>query len=171
MADKKILLGMLALVLAFGMAVVGCGGDDDSGGADTWANVTSMTQLNGTWKGSSSQRDSEGGVTLTATMEMTVTITATNATTGTMSGSQKLTYTYSGIDTATWNEIKKEAQGEAGVTVNDAAHSITISDTFSSKQISLAKDMKGVQINQNGTKLKQPADDEDGSPEMIFTKQ
>jgi hypothetical protein len=36
MEKKKFWLGMLAVTLVFGMAVVGCGGDDDSGGKDPY---------------------------------------------------------------------------------------------------------------------------------------
>jgi len=173
MADKKIWMGILALALVFGMAVVGCGGDDSSSSeADTWASVTSLTQLNGTWKGSATQRNSNGGITMTMTMEMTMTIIATNATTGTMSGVQKMTYTFSGnIDTATWNSIKESFGGEEGVIINDSARSIIMTDTITSQSIKLT-DLTGAQINQNGKKVKQPAGaDGEGSPEMIFIKQ
>jgi len=52
MTNKKIWLGILVMVLVFGIAVVGCnngssggvGGNDE---ADTWTNVTSLTQLKG----------------------------------------------------------------------------------------------------------------------------
>lgn len=52
---------MLVLVLVFGMTVVGCEIEPE---ADTWTNVTSLSQLNGTWKGSYSQTETEEGITI-----------------------------------------------------------------------------------------------------------
>ena len=45
MVNKKFLLGILIMVLVFGMTVVGCGGDDSTGGSGSasWTN-----DLNGT---------------------------------------------------------------------------------------------------------------------------
>jgi hypothetical protein len=175
MANKKLWLGMLVLVLVFGMTVVGCDDSDSGNGGggdpDTWTNVTSMTQLNGTWKGSVSLTETQQGVTIKMTQEMTMTITATNATTGTMSGTQKMTITYSGTGVSeNWNDIK-EGFEEEGWTVNDTTHSMSMTDTIASQSMSMS-DMDGVQINQNSTKLKVPADAMgEGSPEMIFIKQ
>jgi hypothetical protein len=175
MANKKLWLGMLVLVLVFGMTVVGCDDSDSGNGGggdpDTWTNVTSLSQLNGTWKGSFSLSETEQGVTIKMTQEMTVTITATNATTGTMSGTQKMTITYSGTGVnENWSEIKQGATSE-GWTVDDTNHSMSITDTIDSQSISMSE-MDGVQINQNNTKFKLPAGVmEEGSPEIIFIKQ
>jgi hypothetical protein len=175
MSNKKIWLGMLVLVLVFGMTVVGCDDSDsgNGGGADpdTWTNVTSLTQLNGTWKGSFPLTETEQGVTIKMTQEMTMTITATNATTGTMSGTQKMTIAYSGNGVSeNWSEIKEGATSE-GWTVDDTNHSMSITDTIASQSISMSQ-IDGVQINQNSTKFKLPAGTmEEDSPEMIFIKQ
>jgi len=164
MENKKIWLGILVMVLVFGIVAVGCKTDEEG---DSWSNVTSLTQVAGTWKGSYSQTQSQGGASATIVQEQTITINATNATTGTMSGSAKITYTYSGISEADWNSIKQSASGMT-VTFNDATHSMTMTQPISSQSISLSN-YDGAQLNQNGTKLKVPAQED--SPEIIFTKQ
>jgi hypothetical protein len=178
MANKKFWLGILVIVLVFGMTVVGCdngstsGGSKGGGGADTWSDVTSLSQLNGTWKGSATLTSTEQGITMRMTMEMTMTITATNATTGERSGTQKMTITFSGNSINTyWSDIKEGYPSEEGWTVNDSTYSVTTTDTIPSEPISMS-DMNGAQINQNGTKVKVPAGimDED-SPQIIFIKQ
>jgi hypothetical protein len=61
---------------------------------------------------------------------------------------------------------------QEGVTVNNADHSITMTQNFSGTPISLEEDIKGAQINQSGTKLKIPAGTMgEGSPEIILAKQ
>jgi hypothetical protein len=157
MANKKIWLGILVTV--FGMMVVGCPdgstGDDET---DTWTNVTSLMQLNGTWK-CSYRTESEG---IMETWEATMTITATNATTGTMSD-HSVKVTYSGITNTQWQDIKaKFVNSETETcTFNDSTHTVTM--TISSQPIELS-DFNGQMINQNGTKLR------DGQM-MIYTKQ
>ena len=169
MANKKNWFGILVMVLVFGMAVVGCDNDPVNGGGDTWSNVTSLSQLNGTWKGSYSFTETEDGITVKTTTEMTLTI---NASAKTQSGTMKITMAFSGAGIAeSWSGIK-EAFEETGFTFNDSNHSMsmteTFSDTFDDNDIAemLAS---GIQINQNGTKVKQPAGD--GMPEIIMTKQ
>jgi hypothetical protein len=172
MTKKKIWLGILALALVFGMTVVGCD-NGSTGGGDTWSDVTSLTQLNGTWKGSFTQTQTTEGITTRVTMEMTMTITATNATTGTMSGTQKMTMTFSGNGiNQIWSIIKEMLfDPEEGWTINDSTHSATMTQTIPSEPIDMS-DMDGVQINQNGTKIKLPADTMgEDSPEMLFIKQ
>jgi hypothetical protein len=53
MANKKSFWGMLAAALVFGMILLAC--SDEPGESETWSDVTSVDQLNGTWKGSYSQ--------------------------------------------------------------------------------------------------------------------
>jgi len=50
---KLTVFGLLALILAFGLIFVGCGGDNEP---DTWSTPTSLDQLNGTWKGSGTEK-------------------------------------------------------------------------------------------------------------------
>ena len=171
---------MLVMVLAFGFMLVGCSSGDSSsgggggagGGADTWSDITSLTQLNGTWKTSYSNTENEAGMTIKYVIDMTITINATNATTGTMSGSQIMTISYSGNDiNDIWADIKAWSDGE-GWTFNDSAHSMSKTETISSQAISTSDDDEKIQINQNGTKMKIPAGImEEDSPEIIFTKQ
>jgi len=178
MKNRKFLLGMLVIVLTFGMTVTGCDdGSDDGKDNDTWSIVTSLSQLNGTWKGSYNLSNYEvyDGITMKISAEITMTIKATNATTGTMSGDQKMTMALSGKNIALYWPLIIEgltSELEPGTyTVNNSNHSITITETISSQDISLS-DMYGFQINQNGTKAKLPTDQiMDGLPEMIFIKQ
>jgi len=54
--DKKFFLSaMLIMALVFGMTVVGC--DNGTISSDTWSNITSLNQMNGTWKASYSQNN------------------------------------------------------------------------------------------------------------------
>ena len=157
---------MLAMVLVLGMTVVSCDNDPEG---DTWSNVTSLSQLNGTWKGSYTHTETEDGITVKTTVEVTQTI---NASAKTVSGTTKITMAFSGAGIAeAWPYIKEE-MGGSGVTFNDSNHSLSMTETFNE---SLDDDdiaemlASGLQINQNGTKIKSPA--EDGMPEMIMTKQ
>lgn len=171
MANKKNWFGILVMVLVFGMAVVGCDNDPVNGGGDTWSNVTSLSQLNGTWKGSYSFTETEDGITVKTTTEMTLTI---NASAKTESGTMKTTMAFSGAGIAeSWSGIK-ETFKETGVSVtfNDSNHSMSMTETFSDTldDNDIAEMLaSGIQINQNGTKVKQPAGD--GMPEIIMTKQ
>ena len=112
-------LGIIAFVAVIGFSMAACddGSKDDNGGSgggvDTWSAVTSLTQLNGTWKGTQTETDTElfadENITITTVTEVTMTITATNANTGTMSGSGKATMTFSGtgLDNETWELISR----------------------------------------------------------------
>jgi hypothetical protein len=53
MANRKIFYGMLALALVFGMVLIACS-NDTTDEPDRWSPVSSLEQLNGTWKGSRS---------------------------------------------------------------------------------------------------------------------
>lgn len=171
---------MLVLVLVFGITLVGCADPvaPKTPEADTWTNVTSLSQLNGTWKGSYSQTETdEEGITVKTNVEMTVTFNASNASTGTMSGSMKMTMTISGNGISEmWPDIKeslkeslKESFDEDDFTFNDSNHSVSMIQPMPSTPVSLSE-MGVVQINQNGKKLKTTADG-DGLLVMIFEKQ
>jgi hypothetical protein len=165
MSKKLFLSAMLAMVLVFGMAVIGCDNDPKDEG-DTWSNVTSLNQVNGTWKGSYTDTQTQEGITVRTVAEITMTV---NASAGTASGSVKMTMTFSGGSINTyWPMIKEGFDVSDGWTINDATHSVSMTEAMPSEQISLS-DMDGVKINQNGTKLKQPASGD--SPEIIFIKQ
>ena len=199
MADKNFLAGILVIALAFGFVVVGCENgttDSGNGGGDSWSSVTSLSQLNGTWKGSYSTTMSakayfdytdsdwqQSGINtfgndmkITETTEATYTI---NANAKTRSGSAKQTVIFSGGKIATvWATIIKPALSQLSdpdltVTFNDTQHSVTIQINSPSFQITESDEAdmlsSGIQINQNGTKIKYPGDN--SMPEMIMTKQ
>jgi len=175
MKSKKFWLGLLVLVLVFGMMVVGCGKDDDD---KEWSDITSLKQLNGTWKGSYSGTEPIEGVdfTINYVAEITMTITATVDNSGTATGTIKTTMTVSGVGIDDiWEAFKYilsgdvEEEDDVTVTYDDENHSVIITQTIPSDTITL-EEMAGTKINQNGTKIKQPADKE-GTPEIILTKQ
>ena len=91
------------------------------------------------------------------------------------------TATYSGGNIILmWPMLKASfenlAEQGVSVTTNDAAHSVTMSyslpaETLSDEAITEMLD-GGLQINQNGTKIKVPANSlQQGIPELIFYKQ
>ncbi|MDR2734121.1 MAG: hypothetical protein LBC99_05675, partial [Spirochaetota bacterium] len=156
------------LVLTFAFAA--CGSDDDDG-ADTWKNVTSLQQIVGTWKTTYTQTETVQGITIKVDAEVTLVITASSATAGTMSGTMKTTMTFSGDNINTyWPYLLEQYPASEGWTPNNTAHSVTQTESIPSESVTLS-DLDGAQINQNGTKMKQPANDDEDSPEMIFIKQ
>jgi hypothetical protein len=186
-------MGMLAITLVFGMAVIGCDDGSTGDGSDTWSNVTSFNQLNGTWKGSYSQSmtmremveqegeewDSTmqamfGDMRVTVKADITATI---NASAKTQASSMTMTQTYSGTNiAAVWPMLSGMLSGESGVTVNNSNHSITM--TYNEAVEAIPDEAitqmlnSGLQINQNGTKIRQPAGSMgSGTPEVIMTKQ
>jgi hypothetical protein len=90
------------MALVFGMTLVGCGGG--GGGSDSWSPVTDINQLDGDWKGKSSQRNvMDRQIALSPEMrasdpvmkfdiEMELSI---NAAAKTQSGRMKTNYTFS----------------------------------------------------------------------------
>jgi len=172
MVNKKFVLGMLGMVLAFGMMVVGCDNGTTSGESDTWSNVISFSQVNGTWKAPSSTSFTTQDITVTGNYN-NYTITF-NATAKTMSVSGSATQTYSGGNIILyWSDIK-ESMSELGdldgvmVSTNDVNHSITITyNNFSQTLTDEELTEVGLQINQNESKLKMSQ----GGIEIIYTKQ
>ena len=164
MANKKIWLGMLVIVLAFGMTVVSC----DNGTTDTWTDITSLSQVDGTWKGSFTYTETEDGFTVRTNLEITQTI---NATAATMSGNVTIRMTFSGTGIAEAWPFIKEMFEEEGVVVNDSTRTITITEPLPSGPITLAS-LGDIQINQSGSKIKYPySDDGEILGDIIFNKQ
>jgi hypothetical protein len=171
--NKKLFFSViLVMVLVFGMTVVGCDNDPSDGNNDTWSNVTSFSQVNGSWKAPSSYSFTVQGFTYSATTNNY--IITFNATAKTMSTSGSTTVTISGGDVATyWTQLKSgiEYMGEwdgVTVTINDANHSYTLTyNNFSQTMTDSDLEEEGIQINQNGSKLKMGAD----GMEIIYTKQ
>jgi hypothetical protein len=191
MKKKELFVGMLALALVFGLLLTGCKTDSDEEEADTWSAVTTIAQLNGTWSGSFStppqtvqeflggawdgfsdvQKALLTGINVTTSMEVAMTI---NATDNTQATSAKVTMTFSGTNIATaWEGIRAFIGGMG--TVDNANHSVSMTNSSAAAQITDADKKEllesDVQINQKGTKLKVPADPEDGTPEVIMYKQ
>jgi len=168
MMKKGLLLGMLVVVLTFGIMFVSC--DSGGGDTDTWTNVTSLIQLNGIWKGSGGGTITEEGYTYKVTYtEITMTISATNENSGTRSVYQKTILSNMNINT--YNSLKSDLSGPKApenVTFNDSAHTITIISTDSHPQPITLTDMNNTHINQNGTKIKLRGD---GDLEVILIKQ
>ncbi|GHU26008.1 hypothetical protein FACS1894172_20250 [Spirochaetia bacterium] len=165
--NKWFLLGIVAMVLAFGMLAVSC--DDTTTTAERedvndttttaeWEDVTSLAQLNGTWKGSNSQTISlkdqsiewtdeleaeYGDISVTTNGESTMIF---DASASTMSGVMISTATYSGGNIAEiWADVKTIAEmlssededGTITVTANDTNHSITMKMNMNPMPISL----------------------------------
>ena len=172
-------LWLAALLLA--LLFTGCGGGDD-GDSDTWHDITSSSQLDGTWKGSISATKSMkewiqiwewewtaaeiddffGNMSLKITYDI-----ALNISSGHVTGTDKWTYAYSGgtINT-TWEEIKSWYTSVDSV--NDSNHSLIFNDDIS---FTYEEGDDDIQINQDGRKLKYDFD-LDGVPmDMIMTKQ
>ena len=167
MTNKKILLAMLVIEFAFGMTVVGC---DNSPEGDTWSNVTSLSQLDGTWNGWFTFTETEDGITVRTTVDATQTI---NASAKTVSASIIVTMEFSGARIVLfWPFIKEAFEDEDGVTINDSTRTITMTETINEllDDDAIAEMLdSGIQINQDGTKIKTPP--MDGIPEIIMTKQ
>jgi hypothetical protein len=174
MEKKKLLVGMLAVALVFGMTVAGCGGGGDNPpGGDTWSDVTTFSQVNGTWKAPPTTTATNQGMNITmSTNNYTITF---NATAKTMSVSGSATTTISGGNiNESWSDLKEYMEEEyedldgVSVTFIDATHSYTLTYTNFSQTMNdsdLAE--VGLKINQNGTKLKATLD----VIEITYTKQ
>jgi hypothetical protein len=196
MANKKRFWEMLTVALIFGMVLLAC--PTDTPQEDTWTEVTSLDQLNGTWKGSYKQTQTmqefmdgdEGGmeemgemfagITVSINADITVTINARDRTT---SRSGKITMTFSGENlsvviwdsTTVWTFISGMMETE-GVYVDHTNHSITMTQPtgiFEIDEDAMSAMLNGgLQINQNRTKIKMPFRlMEHNMPEMILNKQ
>jgi hypothetical protein len=192
MKRNLFLRAMPAMALICTIAVIGCNNGTKEE-PDTWSNITSLNQIDGTWKGTYSQNnrpvkdvmeefgmpwDSDmqilfGDMKVTARVDITMTIDAGDSTikmdmasTGTFSG---------GNINELWPMLKLALVGyeEEDITINDTNHSITMTYSIPAMEIT-DEDIAeiGLQMNQNGTKIKSPANFVIyGTPELIFIKQ
>jgi len=191
----------LVIALVWGITIAGCDNGSTSSKRDTWSDVTDISQMDGTWKGTYSQKDipvmdfiTQMGlimdpmiqfmlVDMKVTTDADITITI-NAREKTQATSVTTTATFSGqyIDLF-WMALQQNADileslAEEGiiVTLNDAQHAISTStdlpaETMSEDEIADLIN-SGLQINQKGNKIKVPADIIlDGTPEIVFDKQ
>ena len=173
---------MLVMALVFGMVVVGCdndpsGGSGGNGGdLDTWSDVTSLSQVDGSWKAPPSYSGTAQGMTFSATTNNY--IITFNAAAKTMSASGSGTTTISGGNiNNNWPQLKADMEfvyaQQQGITItfNDANHSYTLtynnfSMAFTDEDIEDLSEV-GLQINQNRSKLKMA---EAIGIEIIYTK-
>jgi hypothetical protein len=200
MVSKRNWLGILAVLLVFGTVFLGCpndttdnNGSNGGGGGDTWSDVTSFEQLDGTWRGSYSEsmtmeemmtedeitwtdemQTMFGDMNITISMDITSTF---NVVDKTSAMSTTFTETYSGGNIETmWITMKQDLAGINGITFDDTTHSITMTENqptapMTDEDIEEMLD-SGLKINQNGTRVKIPANAMDeGLPEIIMVKQ
>jgi hypothetical protein len=165
MTNKRFWFGILVMALVCAAAGFGY---DNGAIEDTWTNITSLTQLNGIWKGSFTRTQTESFFTMKIVADITMTITAADGSTGTASSVLVMNMTFPGNSDLFWPMIKEMYSGEPGFILNESNHSITMTENIPPDSISLSE-MTDVQINQNGTKFRKPATGDE--PEMIFTKQ
>jgi hypothetical protein len=157
-----------------------------------WSKITSLSQINGTWRGfyiqtqtlketleSEGELDAHtaamlGNIKVTSYTDI-ITIIDADAKTMAASGTTTMTFSGSNID-ITWLILKMILASKDDVTVNDETHSIAMSIDQPERPVT-DNDLKeildgGVEINQDGTKIKIVAKKTDSSvPELIFTKQ
>ena len=177
---KKLWIFGLTVMLALALAC--CGGSSGSSNEgsnevepDTWYSVTSLQQLDGTWKGmysdtktlkkwyedngntwTSEDQEIFGDMILRIDIELLFLI---NASAGTRSGSQKLTETFSGGKiNEIWEDLKSGELDGPGITIDDSKHSASLTDNFGPEPFS-EDDLNVAQINQYGTKVRMRADD------------
>jgi hypothetical protein len=168
---KKIfLIGMAGISLALGM--MGCKQDADED--DTWSEITDVSQVVGTWKGSyrdtSTEEDISNELPLGITAGVEITLTGTIEESGNMTFSVRMAMTFSGtnIDQA-WSQIKTQIKAKfgSGTSVNDTNHSMTYTETY---KLLLRNSVEAL-INQFGTKIKLPAGVvAEGIPEVIMSR-
>jgi hypothetical protein len=186
MKRNAIFTTLLAVVLASGLLFVSCDtGTSSSTPAEpeTWSAVTDVNQVNGTWKGSASmtitgqqfvENNGKSWETYKSTIgdDMKVTVSSTdtftfdaNVQTLTVVAKSTATFTGSKISTA-WSTIKAIG-GTPSITWDDTKYTATEDIAYTLTITDIAS--WGLEINQNGTKLKIPASY--GAPEVIYTKQ
>jgi hypothetical protein len=164
MEKKRYLLGFLVVVLVFSLAVTGC---DET--TSEWSAVTSLSQLNGRWLGSHSETTPFGDMDITMTMVVTIDATV-NASAGTGSTKMTVAMTFSGSDLndLMWAMIKSMLV-ESGATVNDTTKTISITE-IEEGSIGVS-DMEGVEIHQDGTKIRMLIPMGDELVTMVLSKQ
>ncbi|MDR0597630.1 MAG: hypothetical protein LBG14_03895 [Treponema sp.] len=187
MADKKMLWGILGAALISGMILLACPNDttEDDTTEDTWSALTSIDQLDGTWKGTYRETKTmgefspelenligvaPGGIDLTIDSDMTVTVDAKDQKTSTSTTITTITFSGKDLTAETWGLLRLLLSGEGRV-IDDDKHSTTVTkvefEPLNEEEI-LAEVL---QINQDGTKIRMPADSENDRPEMTLTRQ
>jgi hypothetical protein len=167
--NKRIFLSAIpVMVLVFGMTVIGCENEP----SDKWSNVTSLSQVNGSWKALSSYGATTQGMKFSGTTNNYIITFNAGAQTMSSSGSTTVTISGGNID-ENWSSLKTGLvflNQQDGITVNfdDAKHSYTLTyNNFSIPLTNQQLPQMGIQINQDGSKLKMA----DQGIEIIYTKQ
>jgi len=167
---------MLAALALSALMLGGCSkdDDDDGGGGDTWSNVTSLSQIEGTWKADPTATVSGNGVTMTANYDNYM--ISIDAATRMMTNSGTITTTVKGINSAQWQDLKGSMNQMAqqmgscvAVSANDANYSFTEIHTDCSEPFPLPDNGIGqyFKINKDGTKMKVSI----SGIEVVYTKQ
>jgi hypothetical protein len=154
MEKKRYLLGFLVMVLVFSLAFTGC--DEPK---DEWSAVTNLSQLNGRWVGSHSETITFMefiGDDMDITVTMVLTIDATvNASAGTGSTKMTMAMTFSGSDLTDemWAllVLSLDVPG-VGVNFNDTTKTISMTE-IDEGPLNIS-DWEGLEINQDGTKIR-----------------
>jgi hypothetical protein len=160
--------GIIVLVTVIIFSMAACGDDSTP---DTWTDVTSLSQIDGSWKTSHTDSFENNGIKMTISYSNFVVTFNAAAKTMSMSGTATVTYSGGNINEL-WPSLKEslinnQGNGVTYTNFNDANHSYTMTANNASQSMTDA-DLAGYQINQNGTKLRSLS--QDGS-EVIFTKQ
>jgi hypothetical protein len=96
MKKKLVFLAMLAMVLAFGLAVVGCGGDGDDDGGGTWDAGKGLKgtswEYRDTYSGSIISNDYATTITFTSDDALTIKVTGWVETTTQVINGYNITY-------------------------------------------------------------------------------
>jgi len=185
-------VGILAFVLLFGTMIISCddGGGGGGGGDSDWINVTSLAQINGTWKGIISYTYTHEGINYKQEQEMTYII---NASARTITVNTKMTVSQSGFSNDQWTLYTSsltpgtQTITEDGitytVTIDTTKRTITTTATIPPQTITDADiaeiSSSGMQISKDGKKLKQHVDgfiDDEGDViiegrDIIYIKQ
>jgi len=181
---------IFCILLVFGFILAGCDNPTGGGGDDsTWSKITSLSQLDGTWKGSATQTMTirqfaeEGGntwnsqmsatfgnmfVTIFVDMDVTISIDSENA--GTAAATTKMNMTFSGGNiNSVWSNISNSYKSEGGYTVNDSNHSISGEDNKGPDSVTI-DDFDDIWINEDGTQIKSYNLNESFLKVIILTK-
>jgi hypothetical protein len=186
---KLLRIAAIALAVVFSFAACNTGTSSGGGNPDTWTQVTSWDQLNGEWMGSGVKQwtvqeyyysqtlmDICGaGAKVTVASGGFIAVDTAAATNG-LSDIDSIKLIFSGGNTsARWDNIKTELSKAAvynNCTFDDKERSVTLEDEIFYDDIpgSITDHFgSGIEINQNGTKLKEPGFGK--VPQKIFVKQ
>jgi hypothetical protein len=168
--EKRFLFGVLAVVFIFGAISISCGNNSNNEEAEIWSNVTSFSELEGTWKMLSNtvfpEREDEAG---TWHLELNEYILTFNTIDNILISSSKRTDVYTGGNVDVWEMWKQMwveqweeiDRGEYVLIVDELNRSMSTVTNNHAQALSeevIADIMSHIQINQDRTKLKETVD-------------